>query len=150
MTLDRRTTLLILHWSTALLAIAVLVASDPGTRAALGGLFVLVGLGFVLRAVILGPQARPGPKLVGGLRWVHLAIHRGLYAIIVLTVATGLPAGLAGEAVAENFGGASQMTRDWHDLAFTALLWTAVAHVLFNAYRETFLGEKVFVRMTSP
>jgi len=135
-----------LHWTTAVLVLGLLAASDPATRATLGGLFALVGGAFVAHAALRGPVARPGPRSRArpAARLLHLAIHRGLLAAVALTILTGLPAGMAGPEIAEGLGGGSPV---WHGRAFDAMLALAAAHVVLNLWRSS-LGEPAFRTMT--
>lgn len=138
-----------LHWTTALLAIAVGVASDPATSATIGALFAVVGGAFVVHALIRRPLAHPGPvsKRSPAMRTVHLAVHRGLLAAVALTILTGLPAGMAGSGVAEAFGGGSAETLLWHGRAYAVMLTLAASHVIVNLWRSSALGEPAFRTM---
>ncbi len=136
-----------LHWATAVLALATLVARTPGQQAAIGGLFAAAGLAFVARAVLAGPLTRPGPRLSPGLAWVHLGLHRGLMVALLAVIGTGLPSGMAGAGAAAALGGGSEALALWHERAWGALLGLAAGHVVFNLWRGAALGERPFAAM---
>lgn len=139
-----------LHWINAILVLGLLAASDPGTRDTLGAAFAIVGSALVAHALLRGPLARPGPRTraMPAARTLHLVLHRGLLAAVVLTIATGLPAGMAGPDIAAVFGGPSPAGTLWHDRAFNLLLALAAAHIVFNFWRDGVLGEPAFRTMT--
>ncbi len=136
-----------LHWATALFAVATAVASDPAAQRVVGGVFAVAGLAFAARAAIAGPMTRVGPRLEGSAKWMHLALHRGLLAVVVAVILTGLATGMAGPAIAESLGQNSPAMQAWHSRLYAALFALAFGHVIFNVWRGTALGDRPFARM---
>jgi cytochrome b561 len=140
--LRRRRVGVALHWATALFALGTAVASDPGTSRALGALFAAAGLAFAGRAALVGPMARPGPRLRGAARVVHLGLHRGLLVVVVAVILTGLASGMAGPGVAGAIGRNTGAMALWHDRLFNGLFAVAAGHIAFNLWRGAALGER--------
>lgn len=137
------------HWTTAvmLVALPLPLPSEPGTQAAIGGLFALSGTALVGLMLLAGPVSRPGPRLSRVARAAFFAVHRGLPALVVAVIATGLPVGMAGAGVAEALGGGGPALALWHERLYAATLAAAAAHVLFNMWRTAACGERVFSKM---
>ncbi|MEM9146914.1 MAG: hypothetical protein AAGC57_11995 [Pseudomonadota bacterium] len=138
---------LALHWLTAVLVVAVAVASDPGTQRVLGGLLALVGGAFVLRAVLVGALSPVTPRMRGWARAAHLGLHRGLLVALAGLIATGLPIGMAGPGVAEMVGPGDPWLALWHSRFFALTFALAAGHLVFNIWRGAALGERPFAAM---
>ena len=82
--MTRRRLTILLHWSTLLLVLIMVKGgtSDVWVR----WLFVIGGAIWVGMALIKGMLCKPGPKLTGSLRAAYPWMHRGLYAVLAITV----------------------------------------------------------------
>ena len=130
---QRRLTI-ILHWSILMLA---LVMVKGGTSAeVIRWTFVVGGGVWVAMALTKGMLCKPGPKLTGTLRIVYPWMHRGMYAVLAVTVALN-GAALAGVVP--------------HDTGWTALLVLLAAgtfHGLFHFWRHNVLFDGALRVMT--
>ena len=123
--MTRRRLTIILHWSILML---ILMMVKGGTSApVLRWAFVIGGAIWVGMALVRGMMCKPGPKLQGTLRTVYPWMHRGLYAVLGVTVALNALA-LIGVLP--------------HDTGWTALLVLLAAgtlHGLFHFWRHNVL-----------
>ena len=130
---QRRITI-ILHWSVLML---VLVMVKGGTSAVyVRWAFVLASGFWVAMAVVKGMMCKPGPKLTGPLRAAYPWMHRGMYALLAVTVALNAAA-LLGVLP--------------HDTGWTALLvllGAGALHGLFHFWRHNVLFDGALRIMT--
>jgi len=120
--MTRRQINIVLHWSTALLVmVLVIVGSTP----VLTVLFAAVSLIWSGMALLRGMSGKPGPKLQGYARWGHIWGHRALYLLIGL-------AGLAG--LATLIGWPLPFRR-----LILLLFWAGAVHSIFHLWRHTVL-----------
>ena len=121
---QRRLTI-ILHWSILML---ILMMVKGGTAApVLRWSFVIGGTIWIGMAMFKGMMCKPGPKLTGTMRAVYPWMHRGLYAVLGVTV------GLNALALLGLLP---------HDTGWTALLVLLAAgtlHGLFHFWRHNVL-----------
>jgi len=136
-----------LHWSVAILFLLRAVARDGAMAHILGGLLAIAVIAWIALMMAIGQRARPTQDLPPALRIAHLAIHRGLIGALGLLVLVGLPGGLAGPGMAATLGGPSDQAALWLGRLIYAVGGLALAHFLFNAWREAALGARVFQRM---
>ena len=130
---QRRLTI-ILHWSTLML---VLVMIKGGTSAeGVRWAFVLGGAVWVAMAAVKGMMCKPGPKLQGTLRRAYPWMHRGLYALLAMTVI------LNGAALL----GLAQQDTGW--TALLVLLAAGTFHGLFHFWRHNVLFDGALRVMT--
>lgn len=133
-----------LHWTVAVLVAALGLAREPGPGALIGGLLAVAVPAWIALLAVSGAWARP-PRRPLWARALHLAVHRGQIAALAALVATGLPAGMAGETVAAALGGPSgDAAYAW---SYRAVLALAGAHLFLAMGREAVGGEAIFRRM---
>jgi hypothetical protein len=118
-----------LHWAAAVLLLGTLAASSEGMARGAAWLFALVAALWLARTLLAGPMARPGSALSGLAAAAHLAIHRGMLALVAATALAGIAAPGA-----------------LHERLVLATLAGAAVHVAFNLWREA-SGGKVLRRM---
>ncbi|WP_333713455.1 hypothetical protein [Yoonia sp.] len=123
--MTRRRLTIILHWSILMLTLMMV---KGGTSApALRWAFVIGGAVWIGMALTRGMMGKPGPKLTGSLRTAYPWMHRGMYAVLAVTVVLN---GLALVGVLP------------HDTGWTALLVLLAAgalHGLFHFWRHNVL-----------
>ncbi len=123
--MTRRRVTILLHWSTLML---VLVMVKGGTSEAwVRWAFVLGGTVWIAMAVVKGMMCKPGPKLTGKLRDAYPWMHRGMYAVLAVTVALNAAA-LIG-----------WMPPDTGWVALLVLLTAGTMHGLFHFWRHNVL-----------
>ena len=132
--MTRRRLTILLHWSTLLLVLIMVKGgtSDVWVR----WLFVIGGAIWVGMALIKGMLCKPGPKLTGSLRAAYPWMHRGLYAVLAITVF------LNGAAL---MGG---MPHDTGWIALLVLLAAGTLHGLFHFWRHNALFDGALRLMT--
>ena len=132
--MTRRRLTIILHWSVLMM---ILMMVKGGTAApVLRWAFVIAGTVWIGMALIKGMMCKPGPKLTGTLRAAYPWMHRGLYAILGVTVALNAGA-LIGVLP--------------HDTGWTGLLVLLTAgtfHGLFHFWRHNVLFDGALRIMT--
>ena len=130
---QRRLTIF-LHWSTLML---VLVMVKGGTSEAyVRWAFVMGGGLWVLMAAVKGMLCKPGPKLQGTLRTAYPWMHRGIYAVLAVTVVLNAAA-LVGV-----------MPPDTGWTALLVLLAFGTLHGLFHFWRHNVLFDGALRAMT--
>jgi len=135
------------HWSIAVLVTTIPFARYDTVKHTLGGLFVVLVVGWLAAMVLTRYRARPTPDLPRLARPLHLLIHRGLMAALIALVLVGLSGGLAGPGIAALAGGPSESAALWLSRMFYGVYLIAILHFLFNAWREAALGARVFQRL---
>ncbi len=132
--MTRRRLTILLHWSVLML---VLIMVKGGTADVMvRWVFVLAGGLWVAIALVKGMMCKPGPKLQGGLRAAYPWMHRGMYGLLMITVALNATALLG-------------WTRDgtaWTSLLI--LLAAATFHGLFHFWRHNALYDGALRVMT--
>ena len=123
--MTRRRLTIFLHWSILML---ILVMIKGGTAApAVRWAFVIGGAVWVGMALAQGMMCKPGPKLQGSLRAAYPWMHRGLYALLAITVAANAAALL----------GLAPHDTGWVPLL--VLLTAGTFHGLFHFWRHNVL-----------
>jgi cytochrome b561 len=130
---QRRLTIF-LHWSILMLVLVMVKGgtSEPWVRWA----FVIGGAIWVAMAMVRGMMCRPGPKLTGTMRAVYPWMHRGIYAVLAVTVALNAVALLG------------LMPHDTGWVALLVLLSAGALHGLFHFWRHNVLFDGALRIMT--
>lgn len=132
--MTRRSLTIILHWSILML---VLVMVKGGTSApAVRWAFVIGGALWVGMALVKGMMCKPGPKLQGPLRTAYPWMHRGMYAVLAVSVALNAAALLG------------WMPHDTGWVALLVLLGAGALHGLFHFWRHNVLFDGALRIMT--
>lgn len=132
--MTRRGLTIILHWSILML---VLVMVKGGTSApAVRWAFVIGGALWVGMALVKGMMCKPGPKLQGPLRTAYPWMHRGMYAVLAVSVALNAAALLG------------WMPHDTGWVALLVLLGAGALHGLFHFWRHNVLFDGALRIMT--
>ena len=160
--IKRRTILKWLHWLSFFLILYFFLVepdenkSDPGgalsTHAGAGLILSLVTAIWLAMFVRKGLVGRPGPKLPGWAKRVHILKHRILQYGVPIMVGTGAFTGLAAPFAIKAFGalqinpgvGAKWLhgfAEEVHELVFNVLLFVIVAHVIFHLWRHFLLKD---------
>jgi cytochrome b561 len=133
--LTRRRLTILLHWGVVF---AVLAMIEGGTQTpALRWGFVGAALLWVSLAVIIGGQAKPGPKLRGRLRTAFPWMHRGMFALVGVAAVLNLCALL----------GWTPLVWAWNSLL--VVLAAGTFHGIFHLWRHTSLNDGA-LRMITP
>ncbi len=132
--MTRRRLTILLHWSVLLLALMMVKGgtSDIYVRWS----FVLGGGLWLGMTALRGMLCKPGPKLQGSLRTAYPWMHRGMYALLTLAVATNAAALL-------HFA-----PHDTGWIPLLLLLAGAAFHGLFHFWRHNVLYDGALRAMT--
>jgi cytochrome b561 len=132
--MTRRRFTILLHWSVLLL---ILIMIKGGSDApALRWAFVLMGGVWVAIALLRGLLGKPGPKLTGAFRTAYPWMHRGMYALIGLTVVLNFAALI----------NIASRTAAWNSLLVLGV--AAIFHSIFHLWRHTSLNDGALRLMT--
>ncbi|MEJ6401301.1 hypothetical protein [Yoonia sp. 2307UL14-13] len=132
--MTRRRLTILLHWSVLML---VLIMVKGGTAdVVVRWIFVTAGGLWVGIAMIKGMMGKPGPKLQGGLRAAYPWMHRGMYALLAVSVVLNMAALL----------GWIEDRAAWTSLL--VLLAAATFHGLFHFWRHNALYDGALRVMT--
>lgn len=132
--MSRRGLTIWLHWGVFMMILAMIKGGSSAE--VLRWAFVLTGTIWVGLALARGLLGRPGPKLTGTARAAYPWIHRGLYALLAISVAVNGAAllGWAGKDTA------------WNTLL--VLLAAGALHGLFHFWRHTALYDGALMLMS--
>ncbi len=131
---QRRLTIF-LHWSLFMLLLAMIKGGSANEILRLA--FVGAGALWLAMTATRGMLCKPGPKLQGSLRSAYPWMHRGMYAVLALSVAANAAALL----------GRASLDLAWNSLL--VLLIAGTFHGLFHFWRHNVLYDNA-LRMMLP
>lgn len=168
--MTRRTTLKWLHWlSTALIIWFFLVEPQDverlggaalATHAGMGTLLAVLATAWFAMYLARGLASRPGPKLPGWARRIHVLMHKALTWGLPAVVLSGALAGFAAPFAIRLFGvipffpgigtqGLHSFLEEVHEIAFDALMIALVIHVAFHLWRHYMVKDNA-LRIMAP